>query len=75
MEFKRNWYEVKIWRLSSWKEIDFIVEKNWIIKYFQVCYLLWSEETMKREYDSLEEVNDNWEKYVVSFDDIDFWMI
>jgi len=27
---------------------------------------------MKREYDSLEEVNDNWEKYVVSFDDIDF---
>ncbi len=23
---------------------------------------------------SLEEVNDNWEKYVVSFDDIDFWV-
>lgn len=74
LELKRNWYEVKIGRLSSWKEIDFIAEKNWIIKYFQVCYLLGSEDTMNREYASLEEINDNWDKYVVSFDDIDFWI-
>lgn len=74
LELKRNWYDVKIWRLKSWKEIDFIAEKNGIIKYFQVCYLLWWEETMNREYSSLEEINDNWEKYVISFDDIDFWI-
>lgn len=74
LELKRNWYHLKIWRLSSGKEIDFIAEKNWITKYFQICYLLWSEETITREYSSLQEIKDNWEKYVVSFDDIDFWI-
>jgi hypothetical protein len=74
LELKRNLYNIKIWRLSSGKEIDFIAEKNWITKYFQVCYLLWSEETINREYSSLEEIRDNWEKYVISFDDIDFWI-
>ncbi len=74
LELKRNEYEVKIWRLKSWKEIDFIAKKNGIIKYFQVCYLLNWEETIKREYSALEEISDNWEKYVVSFDEIDFWI-
>ena len=74
LELKRNNYEVKIWRLKSGKEIDFMATKNWITKYFQVCYLLGWEETIKREYSSLEEIRDNWEKYVVSFDDIDFWI-
>ncbi len=74
LELKRFWYEIKIWRLKSGKEIDFIATKNWIIKYFQVCYLLWSEETMEREYSSLEQISDNWEKYVVSFDEIDHWV-
>lgn len=74
LELKRNGYNIKIWRLSSQKEVDFIAEKNWIIKYFQVCYLLGWEETIEREYSALEEINDNWEKYVVSFDDIDFWI-
>ena len=72
IELKRHSYDVIIWRLKSWKEIDFIATKNGITKYFQVCYLLWWEITIKREYSSLEEVSDNWEKYVVSFDDIDF---
>ena len=72
LELRRNWYEIKIWRLKSWKEIDFIATKNWITKYFQVCYLLGSEDTIKREYSALEEIWDNWEKYVLSFDDIDF---
>jgi predicted AAA+ superfamily ATPase len=74
LELKRKRYKIKIWRLKSWKEIDFIATKNWITKYFQVCYLLWSEDTIKREYWSLKEVSDNWEKYIVSFDDIDFWI-
>ncbi len=74
LELKRYWYDVKIWRLRSWKEVDFIAEKNGIVKYFQVCYLLWWEETINREYSSLETISDNREKYVVSFDDIDFWI-
>lgn len=72
LELKRHGYDVKIGRLKSGKEIDFIAEKNGVTKYFQVCYLLGWEETMTREYASLREIRDNWEKYVVSFDDIDF---
>ena len=74
LELKRHSYEIKIWRLKSGKEIDFIATKNGITKYFQVSYLLGSEETMEREYSSLQEISDNWEKYVVSFDDIDHWI-
>ena len=75
-------YEVKIWRLkvydkNIWKyknlEIDFVATKNWKKKYFQVCYLLNWEETIKREFWNLELINDSWSKYVVSFDEIDFW--
>jgi hypothetical protein len=33
---------------------------------------LWSEDTIEREYGALEEIHDNWEKFVVSFDEIDF---
>lgn len=29
--------------------------------------------TIVREYTIFYEINDNWPKYVVSFDDIDFW--
>ena len=70
LELKRMGYYVKIGRLSNDTEIDFIAEKGNIIKYFQVCYLLNGEETIKREYAPLEKINDNWEKYIVSFDDI-----
>jgi predicted AAA+ superfamily ATPase len=73
LEIKRNWYDVQIGRLKSNKEIDFIISKNWITKYLQVCYLLGSEQTIEREFSSLEEIKDNWEKYVISFDDIDHW--
>jgi hypothetical protein len=33
---------------------------------------LWSEDTIAREYAPLEEIKDNWEKHVVSFDEINF---
>jgi len=72
LEIKRHWYDIKIGRLQGWQEIDFIAEKNGITKYFQICYLLGGEETIAREYSSLEMISDNWEKYVVSFDEIDF---
>lgn len=74
LELKRNWYELQIWRLNTNIEIDFIATKSWITKYFQVCYLLWNEETINREYSSLAQINDNREKYVVSFDDINHWV-
>ena len=74
LELKRHWFEVKIWRLKNWKEIDFIAEKNWITKYFQVAYRLDWEKTIEREFWSLELLGDSWEKYVVTMDEINFWI-
>lgn len=52
------------------KEIDFIAEKNGETIYIQVAYLLSSEETIKREFWSFEQIKDNRPKYVISLDDI-----
>lgn len=71
LELKRHGYNVKIGRLKNGGEIDFIAERNGIVKYFQVCYLLGSEKTIEREFGNLKTIRDNWEKYVVSMDDID----
>ncbi len=72
LELKRYGYQVQIGRLNGDFEIDFIAERRGVKKYFQVAYLLGNEETMEREYRSLENINDNWEKYVLSFDSINF---
>jgi predicted AAA+ superfamily ATPase len=69
----KNWYKTSVW--NFWKlEIDFVAEKWGIVKYFQVCYILWDEKIINREYKPLEGVKDNWEKFVVSMDDINFWV-
>lgn len=74
LEFRRMWYEIKIWRLKDNEEVDFIIEKNGITKYFQISYLLSSEDTINREFWSLEKISDSWEKYVVTMDDVNFWV-
>ena len=79
--FKRNWYDVKIGRLKVYDketkkykniEIDFITEKDWKTKYIQVATSILDEKTRARELKSLQAVKDNWEKYIVHFDDIDY---
>lgn len=74
LELKKHDYQITIWRLKDGKEIDFIAIKNGVTKYFQVCYLLASQQTIEREYSPLKTIHDNREKYVVSFDDINLWI-
>ncbi len=69
---KKYSYNIKIWRLKNHKEIDFIAEKNGKTIYIQVCSSLLNENTLKREYEPFGFIKDNWPKYVISFDDIDF---
>jgi len=54
------------------KEIDFVALKNDKILYVQVTYLLVDEKTIEREYSPLELISDNYEKVVVSLDDLSF---
>ncbi len=64
-------YEVYIGKTSKGK-IDFIASKNNNIKYIQACYELTSEETIEREFGAFKDVNDNYEKYVISKDVEDY---
>ncbi len=66
---KVNGYDVKVWILYD-KEIDFVAERNWVVKYIQVCYLLSDEKVIEREFGNLLKIKDNFEKVVVSMDNL-----
>lgn len=70
MELLRRGYKVTVGRISD-KEIDFVCRKQNNKLYVQVTYLLASPETIEREFGSLEQIPDNFPKYVVSMDELD----
>jgi predicted AAA+ superfamily ATPase len=70
LELKRRGYQVFIGKLDT-KEIDFIAEKRGEKIYIQVAYKLDSEQTVEREFSVLQQINDNFPKYIVTMDE--FW--
>lgn len=54
------------------KEVDFVALTEDKILYVQATYLLIDEKTAEREYLPLETITDNYEKVVVSLDDVQF---
>ncbi|MDR0619410.1 MAG: ATP-binding protein [Bacteroidales bacterium] len=54
------------------KEVDFAALKDDKILYVQSTYLMIDEQTIEREYSPLESITDNYEKIVVSLDDVRF---
>ena len=66
-------YEVYIGKTSK-GEIDFIAVKNKTVNYVQVCYSLNDESTRKREFNAFDSINDNYPKYVISLDEVDYSM-
>ena len=54
------------------KEVDFVALKEDKVLYVQATYLMIDENTVEREYSPLESIADNYEKIVVSLDDIQF---
>ncbi|MDC7245308.1 MAG: ATP-binding protein [Sphaerochaetaceae bacterium] len=71
MELLRRGYKITIGKYQD-KEVDFVAEKGSQRTYFQVCYLLASEEVTQREFSVLENIPDNYPKYVLSLDQFDF---
>lgn len=70
MELIRNGYEVYVGKNKDY-EVDFVAHKNGNKLYVQVTYLLADESTIEREFRSLELIQDNYPKYVISMDEID----
>ncbi|MDO4897953.1 MAG: DUF4143 domain-containing protein [Rothia sp. (in: high G+C Gram-positive bacteria)] len=64
-------YKVTIGKVGD-KEIDFVAEKNGALEYYQVSYVMPSEQTREREFSVLLEVRDNYPKTVLSLDTVDF---
>lgn len=71
MESLRRGYTITVGK-SGTKEIDFICQKQDQKVYIQVTYLLASDETIQREFGIYDSIHDNFPKYVVSMDELNF---
>lgn len=71
LELLSRGYIVHVGKTDDY-EIDFIANKGADKIYIQVCYLLSTDDTIKREFGNLERINDNYPKYVISGDLPDF---
>jgi len=69
LELLRRNYSVTVGRTADNGEVDFVAEKDGKKIYVQVTHTISSEETAKREFASLELIEDNYPKYVVVSED------
>ena len=71
IECLRRGYSLTVGRVGE-REIDFICEQGKEKIYIQVSYLMESEQTREREFGVYDSVADNFPKYVVTMDEVDF---
>lgn len=71
IELLSRGYDVKIGKVKD-REIDFVAKKSEEISYFQIAYLMENEKTREREFGAYDLVTDNYPKYVLSMDKLDF---
>ncbi len=69
LELARHGFDIYVGNIKD-KEVDFVTIKGDRIIYVQSAFMLIDRETIEREYSALEAINDNYEKIVVSLDDI-----
>lgn len=69
LELCRAGFDVYVGALRN-KEVDFVAKKADRIIYLQSTYMLSEESTIEREYTALHAIDDNYEKVVVSLDEI-----
>ena len=69
LDLLRHGYDVYVGSVKD-KELDFVAIKNDRTLYVQATYMLIDEQTIEREYAPLECIADNYEKVVVSLDDL-----
>lgn len=66
-ELLRRGYKVTIGK-NGQTEIDFIAQKQGILTYYQVTADMTAQETFEREIRSLQSINDNYEKIILTMD-------
>ena len=66
-ELLRKGYKVNIGKYGS-TEVDFVAQKQGVLTYYQVTADMVAEETFERELRPLREIQDNYEKIVLTLD-------
>jgi predicted AAA+ superfamily ATPase len=69
LELCRAGFDVYVGALRN-REVDFVAKKEDRILYLQSTYMLTDEATIERKYSALQSIDDNFEKVVVSLDEI-----
>ena len=67
LELLRLNYRVSIGKIGD-REVGFICDRNGERMYIQVTYIMTTQKTIDREFSSLEKINDNHPKLVLSMD-------
>ena len=63
-------YDVSVGNIQNGK-IDFIATKDNKIEYYQVTYMLSTDDVIEREFGAYKNIDDNYPKYVISTDTFD----
>ncbi len=71
VDLVRRGFTVTVGMVGS-KEVDFVAERGGERIYVQVAYLMPTAEIRAREFSVLERIPDNYPKFVLSMDDMDF---
>ncbi len=53
-------------------EVDFVSIQDQKKEYYQVAYYLYDQKVIDREFGAFHDIRDNYPKYVISFDKMDF---
>jgi hypothetical protein len=69
LELIRRGYKVSIGKVVGDKEVDFVAVNEKETAYYQVASSVADTKTLKRELSSLETINDNYPKYLITSDD------
>lgn len=70
LELKRRYREVYVGQMRDNLEVDFVAIQNGIPTYYQVCQTTLDENVLKRELKPLEMIHDNYEKYLLTLDEV-----
>ena len=67
LELVRRGYHVYVGQLQN-GEIDFVAKKPHRLEYYQVSYTVMEDTTLRRELSPLEQLDDNYPKYLLTMD-------
>jgi predicted AAA+ superfamily ATPase len=71
LELLRRGYSMTIGNIDQ-NEVDFVCKRNGKKLYIQVSESILDEVTREREFNSLELIQDNYPKYILTMDDYDY---